>query len=48
MFAFGQVKWKFLVSLETLLYHVVFFWKLSCERAWDVLLKQTLERASDV
>ena len=26
------VKWKFLVSLETQLCHVIFFWKLSCER----------------
>ena len=26
------VKWKFLVSLETQLCHVMFFWKLSCER----------------
>ena len=27
---------------------VVFCWKLSCERASDVLLEQTLERACDV
>ena len=26
------VKWKFLVSLETQLCHVMFFWKSSCER----------------
>lgn len=26
------VKWKFLVSSETHLCHVIFFWKLSCER----------------
>ena len=28
--------------------HVVFFWKLSGERACDVLLEQMLERACDV
>ena len=28
----GDMKWKFLVSLETQLYHVMFFWKLSYKR----------------
>jgi len=27
-----MLKWKFLVPLETQLCHVMFFWKLSCER----------------
>ena len=33
------LKWKFLLSLETPLGHVIFFWKLSYERMF--LLKQT-------
>ena len=28
------VKWKFLVSLETQLYHVIFFWQPSYERMY--------------
>lgn len=35
----GSLKWKFLDSLETRLYHVILFWKLSYERMF--LLKQT-------
>ena len=34
-----HVKWKFLVSLDTQLCHMMFFWKLSYERM--LLLKQT-------
>jgi hypothetical protein len=33
---------------ETVGTDVVFCWKLSCERASDVLLEQTLERTHDV
>ena len=32
MEVYGKVKWKCLVSLETQLCHVMFFWKLSYER----------------
>jgi hypothetical protein len=28
----GDMKWKFLVSLETQLHHVMFSWKLSYKR----------------
>lgn len=42
------MKWKFLVSLEIQLCHMIFLWKLSCERTCDVLLEQTLERECDV
>lgn len=42
------MKWKFLVFLEIQLCHMMFLWKLSCERACDVLLKHTLERECDV
>ena len=33
--------------METQLCHVMFFWKLSCERACDVLLECMLERVCD-
>ena len=36
------MKWTFLLSLETQLCHVMFFWKLSYE--WMFLLKQTCGR----
>ena len=51
------LKWKFQVSLETQLCHVMFFWKLSYERmfCWsrhvrgeDVWLRPMLERTCDV
>lgn len=34
-----RLKWRFLVSLTTQLCHVIFFWKLSCERSCDALMK---------
>ena len=40
----GNMRWKFLVSLESQLCHVVFFWKLSVE---DILLKQTHDKRTD-